>query len=448
MNTKSLPSALSGHALIPMIAIVAGCVIALPLSFIGRTNLLVGIALFPLSLIITGARGVNFFYLVLMAVFAALSAVYHVRMFFFFMIAFLVLFLVEYKVGKPDRVILFLIGFMTPFFHQVVTILGFPLRLQLSDWAGAMLRLGGVAVAVEGNTLFVEGNIFTVDEACSGLNMLSVSFLAAQFLLVYGYRQTRKVLPAAHLWLYFAVVLMLNLATNVLRIVTLVYFSVPPGDPMHEVVGLFCFVSYVLVPVWLLSRVVLDAFGKRYPEYHPPAAERSSKALMLCLGAVVIASALHIRDNRNSLAPPHAEVCFGGLRAEYMRDGVTKLSDDEMLVYVKPIPEFFSAEHTPLFCWRGSGYTFGNISKDTIGGMPVFIGQLQRDDEVLFTAWWYTNGKHHTLDQFEWRLSMLKGNGKFCLVNVTMEDKDALTERLDSMFNNSLLSIEFKNENL
>ena len=38
------------------------------------------------------------------------------------------------------------------------------------------------------------------------------------------------------------------------------------------------------------------------------------------------------------------------------KDGIIKYENSEILVYLKPIPGFYAAEHSPLICWQGSGY--------------------------------------------------------------------------------------------
>ena len=119
--------------------------------------------------------------------------------------------------------------------------------------------------------------------------------------------------------------------------------------------------------------------------------------------------------------------------------------NEEMLVYVKPIPEFFTGEHTPLLCWKGSGYEFRSIKKTLVAGREIYVGQMEKQGEKLFTAWWYANGKTLTIDQWEWRLRMLKGEEKFCLINVTSKNEKSLTENVTSIFESNLLSL--KNEN-
>src|SRR5437899_2661838 len=92
----------------------------------------------------------------------------------------------------------------------------------------------------------------------------------------------------------------------------------------------------------------------------------------------------------------HTVKDISGFAITDMDDGVTKMVNDAILIYVKPIPEFFSGEHTPLICWKGSGYTFKNVGKSEVGGKEIYYGQLVKKNETLYTAWWYDNGTVQT----------------------------------------------------
>ena len=89
---------------------------------------------------------------------------------------------------------------------------------------------------------------------------------------------------------------------------------------------------------------------------------------------------------------PYADVELSGMTPVNMEGGITKLLSDDLLIYVKPIPEFFTSEHTPLLCWKGSGYSFKNVDKVFFGRHQFYQGILIKGVDILYTAWWYTNG--------------------------------------------------------
>jgi exosortase N len=115
-----------------------------------------------------------------------------------------------------------------------------------------------------------------------------------------------------------------------------------------------------------------------------------------------------------------------GFSSEVMPNGVVKMSNEEALIYLKPIAEFFSGEHTPLFCWRGSGYQFRHIRELPIGAHVIYCGEMIRPDGKLWTAWWYSNGEVQTIDQFDWRGRMMRGEKDFLLINVTAADEQTM----------------------
>ena len=121
--------------------------------------------------------------------------------------------------------------------------------------------------------------------------------------------------------------------------------------------------------------------------------------------------------------------------------GLRNIVMRSLLVYVKSIPQFFTSEHTPLFCWKGSGYQIKKLSKTTVDGLEVYTGVLERGDEKLYTAWWYFNGSIHTIDQFTWRSVMLKGGRGFALINITASNEANIHDFIKNILSKQLLTI-------
>jgi exosortase N len=425
-------------------AALAGGAIAFPITFLTKSNELIGICLLPFVMSIQKTwKRFNYLFLVLFVSFGIAACVYGVRMFYFFALAFYILWLIEMFIGKVNVLTVFLLGFMSPFFSQVSAILGFPVRLQLSQWAGTILTWVGLDIQVEGNTLLLDGAMFMVDEACMGLNMLAISMLMGVFILAHNGRSFKTSLRLKHLVLFFAVCFALNLAANLFRIMVLVLFKVDPQNPAHEIVGILCLVAYVMIPVYLLGRWMMGRYG-----YQPEANANSfslgnwgiSVLVLIALG--IVFTGVRIKNLRAQSSTPHATASMQGFESTKINDGVLKMVNDDILVYIKPIPEFFTGEHTPLLCWKGSGFEFKNISKSMICGREIYIGQLTNKDDKLFTAWWYSNGKVQTISQLDWRIRMLKGEEKFCLINITSNDATKLNQQIRMIFKKDLLQIK------
>lgn len=419
-----------------------GGALAFPLSYVSNSNVLIGFCLLPFVVYIQGRVRVNYLYLVIMLLFGMLSYKFNVKIFYFFTLGFYCIFLIEWLIGKVNALALFLIAFMSPFFEQVAVIMGFPLRLQLSQWAGGLLSVAGMDVQVEGNMMLLNGASFTVDEACMGLHLLSISMLMGVFIMAHRYRATTHQLNFLYLSAFFLTVLFLNVISNLFRIVILVAFNVLPENPMHDFIGILCLVVYVMIPLYFMSQWMITRFSQHIIKgSHQPFFSIRKKVALTALAIAIMAVGTQINQQRFRAKPAHAKVSLANIQPIEMDDGITKMFDEQMLLYVKPIPEFFSGEHTPLICWKGSGYHFEGIKKSTVSGHEIYTGKLVKPHAQLYTAWWYDNGEVKTIEQFNWRLRMFRGEPDFCLINVTAQDETTLRERLKSIFDNCLLTI-------
>lgn len=425
-------------------AAMAGGAVAFPITFLTQSNELIGICLFPFVINTQPGKRFTYLYLSIFVCFGIAACTYSIRTFYFFALAFYILWLIEMFIGKVNILTVFLLGFMSPFFSQVSAILGFPVRLQLSQLAGTMLTWVGLDVQIEGNMLLLDGGMFTIDEACIGLNMLAISMLMGVFILAHHGRSVKKQLKLRQLGLFFGACFVLNLVANLFRIIVLVIFKIEPENPLHEILGVLCLIAYVLIPMYVLARWMTDRFGYQ-PEGKSntfPIGHWGMVALLLIASGIVF-TGFHINKERSQASVSHVFASMPGFEATRINDGVLKMANSEILVYVKPIPEFFSGEHTPLLCWKGSGYEFKGISKSAVCGREVYFGQLVKKDDQLFTAWWYSNGKVQTISQLDWRARMIKGEEKFCLINVTSSDVSKLRQNLEMIFENDLIRIKY-----
>ncbi len=412
---------------------VAGLLLALPWRYFGNSNVFIGLALFPFCLFFSGRGRLNVLYGLVFLVFLILSCVYPLKIFYFIAAIFFLLTVLELYIGRINPLILFLAGTMLPIFHQVATIMGFPIRLLLSEWAGMLLQLVHFDVTVQGNTMIRDGMTFTVDEACMGLNMVSFSMLMALAVISHHYRATGLRLSFGKLAIFFLSVITLIIIANLLRIIILVVFGIAPGNPLHEITGLACVVVYIIVPLYFIAAWMCRTMGVAMTPATEPT--RLPSRLVLSLAwfggiALLIAGISHpsLRDHDHSRPQ---EVSIPHFSPEQLEDGITKFSNDDILVYVKPIPDFYSGEHTPLICWKGSGYEITRVMKRVVSGVPVYTGILSKDGVDLHTAWWYFDGHTRTIEQVEWRSLMLRGGDGFSLVNVTARDEATLLGHLE-----------------
>ena len=71
----------------------------------------------------------------------------------------------------------------SPAFHYSEAVFSFPLRLQLTSLVGVIFSVTSESTQIKSNSIFYSGHEFSVDPACAGLNMLSISLLMGIFLI-------------------------------------------------------------------------------------------------------------------------------------------------------------------------------------------------------------------------------------------------------------------------
>ena len=407
----------------------------------------------------------------------------------YFAFVFTGLFFVEQLWGRTNNLLCCLLLFLSPVFQYLLNTVSFPLRLKLTSIAGYFMQLVGMTNEVEGNIIVYNGTEFSVDPACMGLNMLLLSFILAVIILAHWERKSEA---QFHGWVHifvFAITILLNVTTNLFRILTMVQFHILPGDVMHEIVGILFFIFYVITPLFFIVRalsksrfVMAKVFtsplptpikyshkqksfnpshggdAKRlYDKYEYPAKfyaiakcfikrnkvvreySHSVVSKSIQLSFIILLALLSFASYKNVTYKSHpieisSNITVNGFTSTVLPFGVTKLVSPETLVYIKPIPAFFNAEHSPTICWKGSGYNFEQVREETISGKMLYSGRLKKGNEELFTAWWYQFDNRYTINQWEWRVDMLKHDAHYSLVNVTAASRESLEKELAAIF--------------
>ncbi len=338
-----------------------------------------------------------------------------------------VVFMIESLYGKLDSLLIWLLLIISPLFRYISEVFTFPLRLQLSEWAGAILRITGFSAETSGNIIQMNGTDFAVDPACMGLQMLGVSFLIGIFLMTHYKRLTGKRLPPAATTALILLIFILNVLSNLMRIVALVVFSIAPENPMHDIAGMFSLLIYVLLPAAFLIKFLYRYYGKPttpyYTTYQPAPFTMMTNVIILAFCCFLILQSRHI-----NIQPNTGTAFFPGKKYSMTRlnNGITRYRSENALIYIKGIPHFYSTDHSPYLCWKGSGYRFTSVREEIIYGMTVYVGTLHKGQTELQTAWWFTNTSHITISQLDWRWRALKGEPDFQLINVTVDSKSDL----------------------
>jgi exosortase N len=417
-------------------ALLAACVLAAVLRFASDYWLLdgpfiLGCVLAPYLFIVRQPGRYSYRYAGPAVGLALLAAWVPVKTFQYGAFAFFFLFLLEVRVGRLNPLPVLLLGLLSPVFRYVTEVFGFPIRLQLSAWAGWLVGQMGTPIEVQGNVLVRDGFAFAVDPACVGLQLVMVSFLVALFLLAHLERTTSRHLPG---WAVGAALLAtggLVALANLIRIVLLVVFRLLPDSPLHDLAGLACLVAYVVLPVYFLFRILCQRAGR--PAVPAPVQAANPSWRRAAGPAVLLAALVLLPFPGPAARAGQSPLPFGtlpGYGRTSLAGGITQFARQNALVYVKPVAAFYSIEHSPLVCWRGSGYAFGRIDERSVGGYRVYTGVLTKGADVLHTAWWFDNGKHRTTAQWAWRWRVLRGATPYSLVNVTAATPDGLQKAL------------------
>jgi exosortase N len=226
---------------------------------------------------------------------------------------------------------------------------------------------------------------------------------------------------------------------NVLRIVLLVQFAIPPKAVMHDVIGLLCLLLYVGVPACYIATFLVRRSASVRETTEFKSAKKTGLILWLLFGAMlVLAARVSNMDTYSAFEQTHQQPVAGYTSSVYA-PGILKLENKYSLVYIKAIRGFYDTEHNPMICWKGSGYELQHVQTQTMAGSSVYTATLHRGHEQLYTAWWYGNGRHHTTSQWDWRWRMLKGETGYAVQNVTAADKKTLLEEINQLLSNGVL---------
>jgi exosortase N len=298
--------------------------------------------------------------------------------------------------------------------------------------AAGILDFTGKAALAKGNTIFYNGLDFDVDQACMGLNMLVSSMLVALLSLWIFEKKWQRRMPYHALPLILGVFFITNLLANLFRIILLVYFEIPPENWMHETIGIICWLVYGIIPGVAILRHLLKQWGgyervipvKKYPEPALRFYGLSQVGLFVVLSVLIHTTGLRSHYGENG--PSLSRTDIPGFNKKKLEDGVTSFSNDQALIYIKPVRGFYSTDHNPAICWKGSGYAFHKIMATSIQATPVYQAELTKEGSRLHTAWWYESGSHRTNSQWVWRKDNFKNGMPYVLVNVTASTEKGL----------------------
>jgi exosortase N len=402
-------------------------------------NFITGLLALPVVANVS-AGNMSYRYGVVAILFAVIAMLLPVNTILYFTFLFAVLFVIESYYGKTNIFIPVILVFLSPVFQYFINVFSFPIRLQLTAWAGSIMNSIGMDNVVQGNMILHKGNEFSVDPACMGLNMLQLSFIVGVVLMAHFRQRTSKNFSWTGIALVFSMVLLLNVIANLLRMICIVQFTILPETLLHDITGLVFFLAYIILPLYFLVKKMASRIktGKKTDQHRTVRSMPAKKIWSINLLLLILLSISSFKNIELKDRPVEnwgTTPCVKGYTVQCLPQQVLKLEKKGSLVYIKKIPAFYNADHTPYICWRGSGYSFQHIEKQLIGTYMVYAGKLKKDKDELFTAWWYQSREKSTVNQFSWRWDMLMGKGNYYVMNVTTSNREDLVREVGTILN-------------
>ncbi|UTW62323.1 exosortase N [bacterium SCSIO 12741] len=429
----------------PILLIAVGALLSFQnLSYYLRFdfNLILTLMALPVCITVERHHRGSWRYAVLSVGLLALYPVLKVQSLFFLGFCSFVLFIIDHWMGKINHLPMALLLVSSPFALFAMEVIGFPLRLELTQWAAFCCRWFEPNLVAEGNRLLLGEEVFRVDPECMGLKLMNTTFVLGLAFLAYFQRKRNQFLPLSFIPAWGLLSLLLVLIGNLIRIVLIVFFRAMPETPLHEIIGLVTWLVYTLLPLLGLTYGFLRFWGKptEAKTQHRSAPFRNGVLMTLLLLGLLTGININRDEFRNR--PKQQELAtreLPGFTRKVNDHQVVQYENDLALIYVKPGVHFYGADHTPLICWKGSGYQFRNERILTLGEQQIFAAELLQNDSKLFTAWWYDNGSHQTISQWDWRWRMAKGEPSFRLINLTCSSEEELHHQLQSLLSHSLI---------
>ncbi len=421
LNLKKTPGRFIPHLLLTVSAGIA--IVCLQSYFIWSSTLFIGLILAPY--ICTCEKGkFSIRYLIPSLLMLAVAVWIPVRTMLFLSLLFTMLFLIESWIGKISPLSFILFFLISPIFRYLSNLVGFPIRLWLSEIAAGIFTLCGIKSASSGNLIQINGDEFSVDQACAGLNMLAISLVLSLFIISYYQKNQNKVLSFSwHIVILF-ITLSLNITANLLRIVTLVLFKVLPENPLHDAIGIACLAMYVIIPLLYICKALVSTYAKTYTLPVQSISTPKHMFIHISLFMIVLFVAFNLKSIDGTIVP-NRNIRIDGYKQQILPGGILKFENPEALIYLKPTP-FYAPEHSPMVCWQGSGYEFKEISKLKVSGSDVYTATLVKGKDRIYSAWWFQNNQLKTINQFKWRWqSAINGHISY-LVNANTTDQKSL----------------------
>ncbi len=361
---------------------------------------------------------------------------------FFFALICTLFFIYEYQYGKLNIIPLLLVIVVSPVAIFLSEVVGFEIRLWLTKVATYILQFINSDFDYSGNIILINNNEFHVDSACMGLKMVLLSMFIALIFITFRQQRKNKQINILFTILSLLTAYILVIISNLARIVLITLFQSPPETFSHELIGIICFTTYVVLPLWF----IIKTLPLNQKENTPINKTKPNRFIFISLIIVLLLffsfyfftdlkSKEHIEQN--NISPNYFSKDFSCSIEEH---DVIKLVNNNFLIYIKPAANFYSADHSPIICWRGSGYKITKEQIIPIQNKNVYYSVLKKDNDILYSTWWYDSGNDKTISQYKWRLNNLTSGANYHLINVISSKKEDLILKTNQLLTENIFN--------
>lgn len=359
---------------------------------------------------------------------------------FFFAFICSLFFIYEYQYGKLSTIPLFLVIIVSPVAIFLSEVIGFEIRLWLTKIAANILQFINDDFNYSGNIILIGKNEFHVDTECMGLKMVLLSMFITLIFITSQQQKKNGLINIFFIALSLIISYVLVVISNLARIILIALFQSPPETFSHELIGIICFIVYVVLPLWYIVKILPIRKKERTNE-------NESKINRLVFGSFVIVllfffslfkfTSLGTKENakQNNISLDYFAADFSCSIEEY---NVRKLINEDYLIYIKPATSFYTADHSPIICWKGSGYKVIKEQIISSKGKKVYYSELKKNNDILYSTWWYDCGDDKTISQYRWRFKNLINGDDYHLINVISDNRDNLILKTDKLLTENI----------
>lgn len=353
---------------------------------------------------------------------------------------------IEAHVGKVSYLPLMIWGLISPAISSWLSAFTFPLRLEMGLLTARNLQLLGMDVTAEGSHFMVNGQLYTVEEACVGVHTLLTGLILMTLIFAYFEKKQAISFSLPELSVGYTLAGLIALVANLIRIHLLVIFRSPPHTFSHELLGILTILWSIVLPLWLMTWIYTRFLRRRTSPLAPGTkplwgiftqARPWFQTLRMTQYVVLIGLGFYTLNYHYTEArvvqSESTPFVLEGWEHEKVFGRIAKYSQEDALVYLKPPVPPWRADHSPLICWKGSGFEFSHIRRTHIGGFEVLQAQIIKESSILYTCWWYDNGHTQTTRQWEWRKLTLGGAAPFHMLSVTATSMENLSQKVQEV---------------